>query len=71
MRGACTGGEIYINTPALSHVGVDEVDEEDNRMYLPYEGEDGGGCGVECSYSHVALTSYSCMALMDEGKIYI
>ena len=71
MRGACAVGEIYINTPALSHVGVDEVDEEDNRKYLSHEGEDGGGCGVECSYSHMALTSYSHVALMDEGKIYI
>jgi hypothetical protein len=72
MRGVCTVGEIYINTPALSHIGVDEVDKEYDRKYLSYEGEDGGGCGVEYSYSHMALTSYSYMALMDEGKnIYI
>ena len=71
MRGVCTGGEIYINTPALSHVGVDEVDKEDNRIYLSYEGENEGGCGVEYSYSHVALTRYSYMALMDGGKKYI
>jgi hypothetical protein len=72
MRGVCTVGEIYINTPALSHIGVDEVDKEYDRKYLSYEGEDGGGCGVEYSYSYMALTSYSYMALMDEGKeIYI
>jgi hypothetical protein len=51
MRGVCTVGEIYINTPALSHIGVDEVDKVDNRIYLSYEGENEGGCGVEYSYS--------------------
>ena len=28
MRGVCTGGGEYINTPALSHIGVGEVDKK-------------------------------------------
>jgi hypothetical protein len=51
MRGTCTGGlegEWYINTPALSHIGVGEVDKKiiDNRIYFSYGGENGSGCGV-------------------------